>query len=369
MNNKCLLLAILAIAFLSCSEDDESYFNEVPENYFVEDQVPTSDYDLKEWQDFIGMPFYVKAVATDTYLAANGLGNNLLLTNFDKDNDNLVFGFSEKDEASKSLILVAVKEMEPVGVKSTNAKDSVLVPVTFAQNDNKLQDTQFWRFLPSDNKNYSFIQNATLGENNTNFVLEATENSVYLALKNETQNQQFQIVPKGDFEIESIAFDIESFEIIGSDWITVGRDTLINTSDEIKETIIIDKYPENFKASFIENNPQILVPIESEEVELRLPDIEVIYDEVTVSKGWNKTIRYAEDSEWKRNVDISEKSDLKIPPHTTFEVSYYINRYKIEVPYQITYSDRSSGANFRKMGIWKTDFYYESNTELKTITE
>ena len=370
MKNNYFLFAILTVFFFSCSDDDnQTIFSEVSDNYFVNDP-PTSDYNLEEWQDLIGIPFYVKAVASNTYLSTKGSENNLTLTDFDEENEQLLFGISEKDEVSRSLSLISVIEMENIGVQSMNSKEELLVPVIFdAAENNTLQDTQYWRLIASENNHYSLIESATLGENGKNFVLETAENSIYLSSKKDIQNQQFEIIPKGDFEIDDIEFDTEAGEILGSEWVIISSDTLTNPTNEIKEVYGEEKYKNTLQASFVENNQQILVPLEDNEIEIRLPDIGVIYDEVTISKGWNKEVRYAENSEWTRSTEISQEFTFRIPAQTNYEVQYSINMYDIEVPYKITYKDQSSGASFRKKGIWTTEFYYESETKLKEITK
>ena len=370
MKNNYFLFAILAVFFFSCSDDDhETRFSEVSDNYFVNDPT-TSEYNLEEWQDLIGIPFYVKAVASNTYLSTKGSENKLTLTDFDEENEQLLFGISEKDEVSRSLSLISVIEMENIGVQSMNSKEELLVPVIFdAAENNTLQDTQYWRLIASENNHYSLIENATLGENEKNFVLETAENSIYLSSKKDTQNQQFEIIPKGDFEIENIQFDTEAGKVMNSEWITFSKDTVTNPTNEFKEVTVYDEYPDTLHASFIENNQQVLMPLKNNQIEIRLPAIEVIHDEINVSHGWDKMITYAENSEWKRNVGISGQSDLKIPPQTEYEITCNINMYTIEVPYEITYKDQSSGASFRKKGIWTTEFYYESETKLNEINK
>ena len=367
--NKFYVLILFFFCLISCSEDDEIRFAEVPSDYFVNDLEAPQDYNAEEWQDFTGIPFYVKSVASGKFLSLSDQQNTLILKDFTETDDRFAFGLSNSAYDDDSFTLISVPDVREIGVGENS---DILQPVVFSEEENnQFQDTQYWRILPSKNENYSLIQNVNLGENNSNFILESAESSVFLSAKNDAENQQFQIIPRGNFEIYDIEFLIDEGEVTNSEWIMVNSDTIANSSDDVMEFSDTDegKFPKSFTASFTENNQQISVELENDSFQTRLPEILFDNEEVTIDLGSRHEVSYNEAFEWTTNFGSSEDFTFNIPPQATYAINYSLNKYHFEVPYKVTYRDSSSGARFSKKGIWESDYYYQTNVELSEVEE
>ncbi len=349
--NKFYVLILFFFCLTSCSEDYEIRFAEVPSDYFLNDLEAPQDYNAEDWQDFTGIPFYVKSVASGQFLSLSDQKNTLVLKDFTENDDRFAFGLSKAEYNKDSFTLISVPDVREIGVGENS---DILQPVLFSEEkNNQFQDTQYWRILPSKNENYSLIQNANLGENNSNFVLESAESSVFLSVKNDAENQQFKIIPRGNFEIYDIEFLVDEGEVTNSEWIMVNSDTITNSSDDIMEFSDTDegKFPKSFTASFAENNQQISVDPENDSFQTRLPEILFDNEEATIDLGSRHEVTF------------------NIPPQATYAINYSLNKYHFEVPYKVTYRDFSSGARFSKKGIWESDYYYQTNVELSEVEE